>query len=291
MLEISQREYTNSSLLGNDETIPDGLRPDPVALIRSLAPGLHVLGTGRAYSWPLHVKRQLMTVELQLYSYVFSLDTGTERDILGGNDLSESPEIANYVSKAYLLALKIIDEALAEEAQVKSWTFFDFHNLMHAVMVLLYISRQYPQTSDQVEAKDAIQQAWRLYKSRQLTEGDHFHRLCDVIEYISNTDWSNDVMELAETRRLLVRSRMSANVVYDVIARAKVRYLLGKKKRLKEQLPERAKLDLRETAAQAGEASDKMWPQQADADYSLASMDEFLVQEWDMGLLTDSFIS
>lgn len=236
-----------------------------------------------------------MAVELQLYSYVFSLDTEAEHHPLGGVDLSLSPEIADYVSKAYLLALNVIQDCVEEEAEVRSWTFFDFHYLMHAAMVILYISRQYPQTSDQVEAKDAIQQAWRLLKSRCLTEGDHFQRICDVIEYISNTDWSDDATKGAQTRILLVRSRMAANVVYDVIARAKVRYLLGKK-RLKEQLPERTGSVSKMAPALAldpplaGDASD-LWPQQTDADYSLGSLDEFLVPEWDMGLLTDSFIS
>ena len=228
-LVLSHRQYTITQLLGNDESAPDGIRSSPLTILDSLELGVTSLEPKLADTWMPQVRRHFLVTKLTIYVFVFSMDE---------DERTHSLDASSYVSKAYLVALEIIRSSLIEKDSVRAWTSFDFVQILFAAVVLLFISRQYPSTSNQTESRDAIQQAWSLLKACARTEGDHFNRACDVIDWISNTDWTADLAVPEDTSKLLVRSRMEANIVFDIITRAKTRYLTGRNKRRREQLPE-----------------------------------------------------
>ncbi|OQV08079.1 Fungal specific transcription factor domain-containing protein isoform 1 [Cladophialophora immunda] len=229
LVTLAHRQYIISQLLGNDDRAPDGIRSSPLALLDALELSLSSLESSLTETPSGHIRRQYIFVKLVIYVFVFSMNE---------EERKASMDAASYTSKAYLSACEIIRTSVTDQENVRLWTRLDHESILMAVLVLHFILRQYPSASNQVESRDCIQKAWTMLKMLSDVEGDHFNRICSVIDWMSNSDWTADLTVLADTSELLVRSRMESNIVYDVITRAKARYLMGKEQRRQEQLPD-----------------------------------------------------
>lgn len=229
LVTLSHRQYSISQLLGNDDEASDGIRSSPVAIMETLELNISSLDSLLVDTPSGHVRRQYLFVKLVIYVFVFSGDEAERK---------ASMDAASYTVKAYITACDIIKSAVTDQENIRLFTRLDHESILMAVLVLHFILRQYPSASSQVESRDCIQKAWTMLNMMSQVEGDHFDRICSVINWMSNSDWTADLTVLADASKLLVRSRMESNIVYDVITRAKARYLTGKEKRRQEQLPD-----------------------------------------------------
>lgn len=228
LVTLSHRQYSISQLLGNDDGAPDGIRSSPLAILDSLELSLSDVDSSLTETPSGHVRRQYLLARLVIYVFIFSTNE---------EERTASLDAASYTSKAYLAACDIIRSSATDQENVRIWTRLDHVCIRMAVYVLHFILRQYPSASNQAESRDCIQKAWTMLKMLSDVEGDHFHRICSVVEWMSNSDWTADLAVPTDTSKLLVRSRMESNIVYDVLTRAKARFLTGKEIRRQEQLP------------------------------------------------------
>jgi hypothetical protein len=222
--------------------------------------------------------RLMASIKLRLYSYALlpshARGDGQDLDASDEKHASESPlEVANYTSKAYSVAMHIIrtsidDHSRSDFDQVAGgsfsydgqfspcalWTFIDLQSFIMAVFTILHLSRKQQNLFDNKEVSDIIQRAWATLKSCSVVDGDHFYRVCDVINYLAakvpNTD-SDEPVE-AEGIAPTLRPNMGTGVAYDIVKEAKKRY--RRRKRFPEQFPE----DL--PAAEINEAATESTP-------------------------------
>jgi hypothetical protein len=263
LAELMLKEYTLSTFLGNNDDFPDGLLPNPYEVIKAFESELSVLENRYGNSWDAGVQRLFDCAKLKLYSYGLprKRSNSVPRATNGYPQLSEArianAQVTYYLSRAYSTAVRLLKSAVSGNSGIVHnqqpsptsadntptdaslymyYSSFDLYNTVYTIMFLLQITQHWQLNPEREETNNLIRQVWLMLKSRSLADGDHFHRVCEIIEYISGIHWPHNG-EAQEAAELGARSRMSGSIMYDLIYRAKQRYKEGRM-RHKEQLPD-----------------------------------------------------
>jgi hypothetical protein len=255
LLSLAHQEATFSNLLGQNVSTADGLTSDPLPVIQAADLELEQFEMRHKSSWSNDVERNFLGAKLRLYSYAFlrSEKPTEDRPISNGSTTySSRTSFASYLSKSYAAALRLIEiscqaketdypddvHLLEQPASTSSniwhlWTSADVANIILAAFVLLQLTRRLnSRVDDDTAAENAISRAWYLLSSLSISKGDHYNRICDIIEYISKFKWP-----LRSDPTLLIRSRMGASIQCDLVQRARRRFVGGEATYSK-QLPE-----------------------------------------------------
>ncbi|KAL9084571.1 MAG: hypothetical protein Q9165_007996 [Trypethelium subeluteriae] len=233
LLHISFRLHSLSSTLGNNECTPDGLVPEPFALIRHHEMEFDLLEKRHIGSWNAELMIFTLATKLRMYSYALMRykNPKSQDDTLREVDSSRA---AVYFSRVQKVAMDLIELCCSEESRRNfyrsrpdshmpqyaeepiHWTIFEIHGLLFAVICLFKIARLWKIDPDPVATNNALTEAWNVLKSLSRTKDDHFSHICDMLKYMFDADWSS-----CEDQGILVRSRMSAGIVVEMIFRAK----------------------------------------------------------------------
>ncbi|KAK9342819.1 hypothetical protein V1522DRAFT_415055 [Lipomyces starkeyi] len=270
LLELAHKEATFSELLGQNVATADGLTSDPIPVIQATDLEIEQFEMKNKSTWTTGVERSLLGTKLRLYSYAF-LRSGSmvdrrkeDRAINRRRSLtscSSRISVFSYLSKCYVAARRLIEiscpteatnltahdddlhllglsrtsAAAAAAAAPNSMHFFtslDVSNIILATFVLLQLTRRWNFNADDTEADNAISRAWNLLSSLSIAEGDHYNRICDIVEYIGKLKWpssstSEERQQHQQQPTLLVRSRMGASIEWDLIHSARRRFGSG----------------------------------------------------------------
>jgi len=254
MAEVARKDSVISSLLSQHK--PNNGSAHFFPILKAFESELEILEMQfRECQSPL-LDRLLSSIKLRLYSYSLQLSNSQpDSDLRNRNrrdgTLNDHLHTANYVSKAFALAMRVINSSLDENTNAESsqerisrscalWTFVDLQSFVMAVFIVLQLARKHQNLFDSNQVTDAIQQACSMLRSCSVVDGDHFYRVCDIISYMvenrstaaEETGASTDVEDVAPT----IRPSMGVGVAHDIVKEAKKRY--RRRKRFPEQFPE-----------------------------------------------------
>ncbi|KAK9326104.1 hypothetical protein V1517DRAFT_312729 [Lipomyces orientalis] len=265
LLDLAHKEATFSELLGQNVATADGLTSDPLPVIQATDLEIEQFEMRHKSTWTTGVERSLLGAKLRLYSYAFLRSDSTvdchreDRAINRRRSLttcSSRISVFSYLSKSYVAALRLIEiscpgettnltapdddlhllgqssTSVAASNSTHFWTSSDISNIILATFVLLQLTRRWNFNVDDTEADNAISRAWNLLSSLSIAEGDHYNRICDIIEYIGKLKWpSSSESEQQKLQRqqptLLITSRMGARIEWDLIHSARRRFDSG----------------------------------------------------------------
>lgn len=205
-----------------------------------------VLDAQISAQWTPFTEIAFLKARLQLYSFACSDSSNFPKPSIPSGSGPLQPGISELLASANLVALRLIQIATSLSPAVPIWTSIVRSSIAYAVFFLLKLSSS-PEHSfvDVSVAKNSISAAWNLLHNCSDMHNDQLSRTCAIIEYLS-TDFSNpqnahannaSALQLAPagglqgsatSKRhdlsLVVKSRMSANLVYDAAWRAKDRF-------------------------------------------------------------------
>jgi hypothetical protein len=216
-----------SSLLAQRDgtSIPPARTP----ALRALAVELEDLEAKvQLYQSPM-LDRIISTIKLRLYSFVFrrSIEPGTPTDRApdGSGSNSDQADLAMYISKAYTVATHLITTSLDDEVQ--RWTFIDLQSFIMALFTVLDISRRHRNFVNVQQISEMFQRASELLKSCSVIDGDHFYRVCEIINYLSSKPppgGESDQPLDPDVMATAIRPEAGIGVAYDIVKEAKKRY-------------------------------------------------------------------
>lgn len=232
MLFLTYKIHNFSNQLGQCEFAKYGLSQNPLSLVQGFERDLDL------FQKTLESKREetaALAAKLHLYSYLLSPSLH-ENDSIGSLNLVEGHHITYYVGQAYSCASRIVNlshdmfyqdpgiETMEGIQDRRLWNVGWTHDLMYAMMVLLWIVKLSEVDCD-IDAADAIlRQGRNIYKQLTAMDDDHFSRLCDLVDYITSMDFNNLKDSRTAMKQSVIRSRMSANIIWNVVYAAKKRF-------------------------------------------------------------------
>lgn len=244
LLQVAYRSFSFSGMLGHYEGAADGLLPEPIPIIESFEADLNSLETTNWELWDMTTKMSFLGTRLHLYAYNLTAKSHT----VSSTSLPDQ-RYHYYFSEAYKTSIRLIQTWCAAMSPAKPtavpatlspepsfpklarcWTIFEKLSLIYAIFLLLKLAKLSPTTnSHDVNSDNAIRQALAFLKSCSFFKGDHFSRICDIVEYIchlndsiSNNNGSPSNFLSAKTPD--VRSHMSSNILLNVVLCAKERF-------------------------------------------------------------------
>jgi hypothetical protein len=117
--------------------------------------------------------------------------------------------------------MKLIEVASSLPREVALWNSNIRLSIGYAVFFLLELSpTSEHHHTDELSMRNSISQAWNLFRGSSTTEYDHEARQASIIEYMSRRSREGR----NEEPNLTVKSRMAANITYDIAWRAKERF-------------------------------------------------------------------
>jgi hypothetical protein len=292
--EAVQKDCVMSSLLAHQKSGTDQ-GPTSMPVLKACEAWLEDLEARLPRHRSPLLDRLLCSLTLRLYS----CGMGANRhagDFGHGNSL----HMASYVSKAYKVALYVLDTSLedqsaahAQQGQEASapcalWTFIDLQSVLMATFTLLHLTRRQRGLSGAGTASAAIQRAHSTLQACSVVEGDHFYRVCDVISYHlaarappaagRGSEEPTGAEDVAPT----IGPGMGVGVAHDMLKEAKRRYRRGK--RFPEQFPD---VDAGAGAAEAESSSvtgsTEEWPEFPLSQLLAVDFDFASWPQWDGG--------
>ncbi|KAH8705430.1 hypothetical protein BGW36DRAFT_13366 [Talaromyces proteolyticus] len=232
MLFLTYKIHNFSNQLGQCEFTKYGLLPNPLSLIQAFEKDLDLFQTR------LESKREeiaVLTAKLHLYSYILNPSPQHQESIESAAPI-EGHYITYYIGQAYYCASRIINlscDVFAEDPGIETfegvrekrqWTQTQTLDLMYAMTVLIWIVKL-SETGQNIDAADAIIRCGRnVFKQLVTMDDDHYSRLCDLVDYITSMDSDTLQKSRNSLKRIFVRSRMSANIIWNVVYAAKKRF-------------------------------------------------------------------
>lgn len=202
--------------LGNDVSSFSGLSSNRMSLIHLFETDIATTRIAHAADKDTSGEICFLGVRLQLYSYAFKYDSGEEK---ANADDSSSCEI---LLRGYNAAMELVQIAVTNSSDAPHWTRQVYQSVIHAITFLLklrYSSAPQLNVVDSPSTRNLISQGWEFLRSGSLMENDHLFRISTLVAYLSKLEGKTP-----ELPRLDVQSRMSANVMYDAVWRAKQRF-------------------------------------------------------------------
>ncbi|KAH8883028.1 hypothetical protein GQ53DRAFT_830986 [Thozetella sp. PMI_491] len=240
ILQIMQRDHAFSLILGHNETTSDGLLADPLAIIQAYESDLNTLEAQFQHTWTPSIEATFLGSKLRLYTY--ALMRTSDRDSSEGIRFRAAAgpaatDTSVYLARAYSAAMRIVEISAYDTTEQNmtmcnwaTWTSFDLHHLVYATFFLLEITRNWGMSSDNVATNNAIRQAWATFKGCVVAENDLFTRVCDIIEYATHGRLQQSAVDSPDAMpQFLVKSRMGANLIMDLVFRSRSRFDEGQK--------------------------------------------------------------
>lgn len=210
-LRIAYHSYSICQALGNNIATTSGLFPGQLSMMRVFDATLYNLESSLASDLSSCVEMAFLRAKLQLYSFAFAeVFTKTDRN-------SPENEASIYLVKIQLNAIKLIEIA-SQSALKDPWPAIVRASVVYAAHVLLKLY-DFPGHQNNYQARNALHQAWILLNARSELQHDSWSRACEIIAYLSRTDG-----EERNLSAMLVKSRMSANIVIESVWRARSRF-------------------------------------------------------------------
>jgi hypothetical protein len=232
MLFLTYKIHNFSNQLGQCESTKYGFSPNPLSLVQGFETDLDLFQT------TLKSRREetaLLSAKLHLYSYLLNPSL-QDHDSTESLKLVEGHHITYYVGQAYSCASRIVNlsydmfsqdpgiESFEGVQEKRHWSVGWTHDLMYAMMVLLWIVKLSDVECD-IDAADAIlRQGRNIYKQLMAMDDDHHSRVCDLVDYITCMDFNNLENSRTTLKQAFIRSRMSANIIWNVVYAAKKRF-------------------------------------------------------------------
>lgn len=217
-LRIAYQSFQFCHTLGHHDLTSTGSFPNPVPIIRMFDVNLRALELHPGSEWTTSTEIAFLNAKLQLYSFAYAAST-SESTSAGASGLASWA--SDILAQAYLSAVKLIQTACNAPTEVPFWTSSIRNSVTYAVFFLIKLSTS-PQHHfvDDITARNSISQAWNLLRGSSNTHHDHLSRVCAIIEYLSKCNET----EVKHGSPVTVTSRMSANLQYDAIWRARQRF-------------------------------------------------------------------
>jgi hypothetical protein len=250
LLQLSFKSYTINSMLGYNQGIADGLLPSPFTVLESLETDLNMMETQQWNDWDITPRAVFLGIKLQLYSYAWTARNTQWPHIGSFHDQKD----IYYTSQAYTTAIRLINiwcgeaggdqptslpisnsstQAMASSRPTTFRTRFESQYFIYAVSFLVRITKIAQSDPDSVTTDNTIRKALTLLKDQSTLKYDQFRRISDVIEYVCRNPGNGSGTGMAHDSDDLnnkipggphVRSRMSFNVVGEVVQYAKKRF-------------------------------------------------------------------
>jgi hypothetical protein len=232
MLLLTYKIHNFSNQLGQCVSTKFGFSPNPLSLLQGFEMDLDLLQTTLKSRCE---ETALLSAKLHLYSYLLSPSL-QDHDSTESLNLVEGHHITYYVGQAYSCASKIVNlsyDMFAQDPRIENfegvqekrlWSVSWTHDLMYAMVVLLWIVKLSDVECD-IDAADAmLRQGRNIYKQLMAMEDDHHSRVCDLVDYITCMDFNNLEDSRTTLKQTFIRSRMSANIIWNVVYAAKKRF-------------------------------------------------------------------
>jgi hypothetical protein len=217
-LRIAYQSFQFCHTLGHHELTTTGSLPNPVPIIRMFDANLRALELHSGSEWTTFTEIAFLKAKMQLYSFAYAASTSESTTASASGLASWTSDI---LAQAYLSAVKLIQTACDSPTEIMFWTSSVRTSVAYAVFFLIKLSAS-PQHHfvDQITARNSISQAWNLLHGSSDTQHDHLSRICSVIEYLSKCNET----EVKHGSPVTIKSRMSANLQYAAIWRARQRF-------------------------------------------------------------------
>jgi hypothetical protein len=205
-----------SNSLGNDIVSFSGLSSNRMPLIHLFETDLATARTVNADDMDTSGEICFLAVSLQLYSYALEHNVGE------GKENADDSSRCEILLRGYNAAMELVQIAVTNSSEAPYWTRQIYQSVIHAITFLLKLcSSSAPQLSviDSPSTRNLISQGWDFLRSGSLMENDHLFRISTLVAYLSKLEGKDPQLP-----RLSVQSRMSANVMYDAVWRAKQRF-------------------------------------------------------------------
>jgi hypothetical protein len=214
-LRIAFHSYQVCHALGNYDLTPTGLLPNSASTTEMLDTQLYSLQAQIGDDWSCLSEIAFLRVQLQLYSFACGSNHSKSK-----SPCDLSLQTSKMLAQASLSALKMIQIACTIPDDVPLTA--NAHSAVaYAVFFLLKLSAlPHHHLVDQAAAKNAISQGWNLLNGGSTMENDYLSRACTIIQYLSN---NNERLERGGIS-MMVESRMSENLTFDAVWRAKERF-------------------------------------------------------------------
>ncbi|CRG83593.1 hypothetical protein PISL3812_00947 [Talaromyces islandicus] len=233
MLFLTYKIHNFSNQLGQYEFTKYGLSPNPLSIVQGFEKDLDLFQT------TLKSKSEetaVLTAKLHLYSYLL-IPLLQDNDSIEYLNLVEGHHITYYIGQAYSCASSVVSlsyDMFSQDLRIENfegihdrrlWNVGWTHDLMYAMMMLLWIVKLSDVDCD-IDSADAIlRQGRNIYKQLVVMDDDHNSRICDLVDYITTMDFNKLKDSRATLKRSVIRSRMSANIIWNVVYAAKKRFL------------------------------------------------------------------
>lgn len=202
--------YQICQSFGDCDGTSTGLLPNAVGLLPTFESHLHTLEGDLHEPCEPTVDIALLRTKLQLFSFIFTADRPT---------VAANLDITVLLAKANTAAVGLIHIATTRilhkpwPAAVKMAVFF-------AANFLLFLSTL-PGHDNQSVVRNAINESWRIFQSQSEFENDSYSRWSQIILYLSQI---YSEKSRSHPQGLNVKSRMSANVTWENVWRARERF-------------------------------------------------------------------
>lgn len=233
MLFLAYKTHNFAIQLGQCEFTKYGLLMNPLPLVQAFEKDLDLL-LGDSESKREEI--EVLTAKLHLYSYLLNPPL-QHKDSVESATLIDGHHTTYYVGQAYHQASRIINlscDVFVEDSGIETpegvqekrqWTLTQTLDLMYAMTVLLWVVKL-SETSQNIDAADAIIRRGRnVFKQLETMNDDHYSRICDLVDYITSMDLDTLQKSRSSLKQIFVRSRMSANIIWNVVYAAKKRFL------------------------------------------------------------------
>lgn len=202
--------------LGNYPMTTTGQFPSPLTVMPMFESQFRSLETEISDDWSPLTQILFSTAELQLYSFAFPNQENVTQDQLAvGNHRSQS------LSRGCIVAISLIHAAASLNDPCSTSASIIRMGVTYAVLFLLKVSAAPKlQVVDPAAVRNTVTAAWSILHRSSEMEYDTFARVCAIIEYLSKVDRDVEQGDLS----LIVTSRMSANLLWDAVWRAKDRF-------------------------------------------------------------------
>ncbi|PMD45865.1 hypothetical protein L207DRAFT_562926 [Hyaloscypha variabilis F] len=215
-LKVAYQNNQASHSLGNDCMTESGLLAEPYMVIDIFDKRLKELELQARSQISPFTEITILKAKLQLYSFAFNPNTAPQ-----GLESAIILRRREIFRKAASCAMKLIEVASSLPREVALWNSNIRLSIGYAVFFLLELSpTSEHHHTDELSMRNSISQAWNLFRGSSTTEYDHEARQASIIEYMSRRSREGRI----EDPDLTVKSRMAANITYDIAWRAKERF-------------------------------------------------------------------
>lgn len=207
---VACQSYQICQSFGDCDGTTTGLLPHSMSIIPTVESRLNALDSDlRDASEPI-VDISLLRTKLQLFSFVLTADE---------INMPTNVDIAVLLAKASTAAVGIIHIAATRLLHM-SWPSMAKMSVFYAANFLLFLSIL-PGHDNQSAVRHAVNESWRVLQSQSEFENDSNSRWCKIIGYLNQVYAEKGRIH---QQSLNVRSRMSANVTWENVWRARARF-------------------------------------------------------------------